>query len=236
VRRALAIWNLLFLAACNEPIVFDAIANEPDANRPTDAGPDATGARDASLDAASDARDASIAREAEHQNEEHEDGESGCSSDVDCHLSSLHCDSPNRTCVACTRDLHCGAPQPRCELAQHACVQCLDGSDCTAGQTCVSNRCTTVCASASVCPPDAPTCDGRGLCIRCAHDGECDTSSAPYCNLALGQCVACLDNSQCPTAQLCHPYRQVCVRCVTSADCVGDRHICNPATGVCIDD
>ena len=71
--RALGMWCLLFFAACNEPIVFDAVQPEPDKDRLTDAAPEVMGTRDASFDAASDARDSSIARDAAHENEEHDD-------------------------------------------------------------------------------------------------------------------------------------------------------------------
>jgi len=228
-----AVWALVAgaSAACNTPILFDTskTATEGGAEESADARAEGGAHQEAGAGGA-------------HTDDEgrgFDAGDSGlraCSLDTDCRLSSLHCDPVSHACVACLRDAHCGGGQPRCQAARHVCVECLAAMDCAANQACMFGRCIATCASGATCPAEAAMCDERGLCVRCAHDSECSVAAVPYCNVATGQCVACLDDAQCPTAQHCHPYRSVCVGCLSSTDCSSDRHICNPATGVCIDD
>ena len=92
----------LLLASCNAPIVFDAQTIGADAS-----------VEGTAIDAPSraDAPEGGFVRL--------------CSSDPDCRLPSLHCDTDSHTCVPCLNDTHCvQVGLRRCDLALHRCIEC----------------------------------------------------------------------------------------------------------------
>jgi hypothetical protein len=215
---------LALLVSCNAPIVFDGpnLTFDADANAPSSTA-------DARVERAVGAAGSAGNREG--------GSPQLCSSDPDCRLPSLHCDTVSRSCVSCLDDTHCASgPLLRCDFALNRCVQCGSDNDCSTGQKCTAHRCLTSCQTSTTCPVEAPVCDARGLCVRCLGDADCPSATTPYCNVPSGQCVACNVQQQCtPGAPRCDPVRGVCVGCLSSANCeVG--HFCSPVTNTCADD
>jgi hypothetical protein len=163
---------------------------------------------------------------------------SGCARDDDCALSTLHCDVVSHECFACVADEQCTDPnRPRCDVALHQCVQCGVDRDCPAGEQCepTSLRCVASCADGGGCPPSAPICSARGMCIRCASDGECTTStSGPVCSIPTGQCVQCTADRQCASPlPRCDLTANRCVQCLGRLDC-GVEQTCDPGSRTCV--
>jgi Cys-rich repeat protein len=156
---------------------------------------------------------------------------STCSTDPDCILSSMHCNSG--TCVACTMDAHCTAPgYPRCDLALHRCVECGVATDCGSGGVCRAGRCATSCTTSATCPLSANICDDS-ICAQCDDGKGCAGSPAgPICFDHF--CGACKDDTTCSGATpRCDPVTRDCVQCRTNADCPSGRPLCDVAVGSC---
>lgn len=110
-------------------------------------------------------------------------------------------------------------------------TSCKSGNVCDPYGACVKPQCaaSTDCAS-----PDAPICFA-GLCVaKCTADTDCDgRSGTPYC-AADGQCVACMQDSQCSTDKpVCDSGDHACRGCVADVECTGG--ICLEAPGTCTD-
>jgi hypothetical protein len=57
------------------------------------------------------------------------------------------------------------------------------------------------CTSAADCFGATPACWG-GQCVECASDGDCKSSTAPYCSAQTHTCTGCTANAQC-ASHLC---------------------------------
>lgn len=176
----------------------------------------------------------------------------GCDRDDECRLSTLHCDTGTRSCVACTADAHCAAgttssaPTGRttCDLALHRCVECVSDDNCLSGQLCRENRCVTTChaeGSDPACTGVAAHCEaqgGMGICIECEDDNRtcaAISTAGTICNHKLGRCVSCLSNANCGgTNPRCDTVEGRCVVCLSSADCGSDLPVCDPVTLECV--
>lgn len=158
-----------------------------------------------------------------------------CSTETDCtNPAAAKCDTTNNLCVACIIDEHCaegficanGACEAGCRTdtdrcatgvckAGAGCVACVTDTQCGAGQVCnASNQCVPGCSAAN------PTCP-----------------SGLVCDATRGQCVECINGTQCPNAPLtiCDPTTHSCVQCATSADCTDHgRPVCDPANHTCV--
>jgi Cys-rich repeat protein len=171
--------------------------------------------------------------------ESHDDDRpTGCTSDADCGLSTLHCDTASGSCVACISDTDCaGGADKRCDAALHECVECGVDGDCPTGQVCViaTARCATSCSSITDCITSGYVCDlTRDICVRCFVDEMCAlTPATPKC-APDGTCVGCTSDSNCSDATpRCNQVNGSCVECVTSADCPGGQPLCDPTSLTC---
>jgi Cys-rich repeat protein len=162
-----------------------------------------------------------------------------CRRDLDCRVSSLHCDVVTGSCFPCLTDAHCtNGDLKRCDVATHRCVECGVDIDCGQGRICepTTRRCVIVCDDAgSSCPSDAPTCDAaRGFCVACTNDGACTDGDTRTCDVASGRCVQCRVDTNCPSElPRCEPSKGTCVMCLTSADCTSDQPTCDPGGWEC---
>jgi len=167
-------------------------------------------------------------------------GNSGgsCTTDADCHLSSLHCDPVSRTCGACVVDAQCtAAGLGHCDASLHRCVACVAATNCPVGQTCLAARCVITCVedvTPSPCP--AGTSCHSGSCGSCGDDNPscAGNTAAPFCLTPPAICVACRTDADCvgPSSR-CDPVRHACAACITSADCAAGQY-CDPNTGACL--
>ena len=134
-------------------------------------------------------------------------------------------------CVDCLEDRHCrGNPLafgPTCDVPSNRCV-CTTDADCAGirnGGRCdeVLRRCH--CDQDSDCLPGT-RCAGRFLSTRicvapCRSDSDCPALEAPHCDVASGDCVACVTADHChdsPEGTRCEDHR---CTCKTDADCKG---------------
>ena len=164
----------------------------------------------------------------------------GCVTDGDCKLSTLHCDAVSGACVACVVDAHCTtAGAKRCDAALHRCVECGVDGDCGSSQRCEpsTRRCINTCQSITGCPAATPFCDlSRSTCARCHTEVECIVpGDAHNCDPANGYCVDCVTDSQCKASTpRCDRTRGACVQCTTSSDCPAATPICDPLSFGCV--
>jgi hypothetical protein len=157
-----------------------------------------------------------------------------CAGDVDCPLTSLHCDTSSGVCFPCLVDADCSAnaDRPRCDMAQHICIQCGTVGDCPAGSRCLGQTCVQSCTTTADCTTAGVECDD-GTCGQCDEDREC-SGSTPYC-AANHQCASCTTNGQCSAAApRCNPTIGRCVACLTSNDCQTG-WVCDPSDWICKD-
>jgi len=107
----------------------------------------------------------------------------GCSTDADCMVASLHCDTASGQCVQCVVDSQCTQTGlPSCDRtvgdpAVGRCVQCSDAMDCGPGHTCAptTHTCVAFCTSSEQCPPSEPSCSADGVCValECTSNFDC---------------------------------------------------------------
>jgi hypothetical protein len=163
-----------------------------------------------------------------------------CTSDADCPLASLHCDTSTSDCVACVSDSTCAAPYPKCDSTLQRCVACEAASDCASNEVCdgPTHRCVGACQEdADDCPSAAVACDrDYGECLACTHTSECaDAGADKWCDPDNGLCVVCAEMSDCaaPTP-VCDRTRGVCAGCLAASDCSGATPVCDPAIWTCV--
>jgi hypothetical protein len=156
----------------------------------------------------------------------------GCATDQDCPLTTLHCDHLSGKCVACARDTDCTSPSRMiCDNELRICVECSANQDCgggASGWTCVptTKSCLRSCASAADCASGS-WCDD-GLCVHCDDDHGC---AGKLCDPASHQCTICVSNAQCPVGDMCDRTSGQCVGCLSTADCA--MGVCDPADWAC---
>jgi len=162
---------------------------------------------------------------------------SGCKTDPECKLSTLHCYAPTGTCVACTEDKHCTEDRlRRCDTAAHRCVECGVPSDCgDSDETCepTTHKCVHKCGFCFF----PSSCDtARGICVSCTKDAECFDDDRRTCEIASGRCVRCISDAQCTGSDdaHCDPVINRCVKCVSATDCPTDKPFCDPIKRECV--
>jgi MYXO-CTERM domain-containing protein len=166
-------------------------------------------------------------------------------------------------CVACTRPSHCddgvACTNDSCSAAG-ACVvtsveagqpgACTDGLLCSGEptNTCVPCVDTTVEGTDAGCSEATPYCVGIGaasVCVACTSPAQCDDgnpctvdgcSEAGTCanpGVEAGQEGACTEGLVCSGPEG-SPSPNVCVDCVSDAQCGGTTPFCNVAEGRCV--
>lgn len=138
--------------------------------------------------------------------------------------------------------------KPRCHTTSARCVECVEDPDCGGNKQCDQNRnicveCTTNegCLPGNVCNQQSYTCQPG--CVgglggpNCPADTVCDPSQG-----AAGVCVACLEDSHCPRANVCVD-KQCVPGCKSDARCADPtggavRTRCDPGAqpyGACVE-
>ncbi|MFT7579640.1 MAG: hypothetical protein ACI9MR_001306, partial [Myxococcota bacterium] len=118
-------------------------------------------------------------------------------------------------CASCAADCGCDGDTSICLTDLDVCVACAAGTDCEADEVCIAGACqpaSVLCGNSS--------CDPGEGCESCAEDCGCEGDS-PLCLTGTDACVACIYDSDCPTAGVCSA--GVCGHC-------GDT-VCNAEAG-----
>ncbi|MFZ9886798.1 MAG: hypothetical protein ACO3JL_04775 [Myxococcota bacterium] len=161
------------------------------------------------------------------------DSSDACTSDGECELGELCIQS---ACAAGCRDSRdCPAVSPACALdaAENGlCVQCTDAAaHCAPSEVCADYGCRIACATENVGCTDG-VCDVEaGYCVGCLEDSHCPTGE-----ICEGRsCIeGCRDDRDCPEGLICDDNQQ----CVGGCDPVNDTcpvgaH-CDVATRSCV--
>ncbi len=163
-----------------------------------------------------------------------------CSQGVCAYESSESACEAGRQCVNANCELLCNcSPLQTCNEETGECIEpspCFSDMHCNGPRVCVNGACTSdipECrtnedCSGGYCVADLLECEA----IVCTQESDC--SSRSHCNIALGQCVECLENAQCAGAQTCE--FNVCkaaTTCSDDIDCLQPQ-VCE--AGSCVDE
>jgi hypothetical protein len=140
----------------------------------------------------------------------------------------------------CDTDEECRADAPICG-EDNKCRGCEGNDECddsTAPICGASGQCISGCTDSTECSDATPYCnDLSGVCEACEvprDDALCNArdEDKPYCGPA-GECVACLDNTQCTTAEapICGD-DNACRACQEHDECGSSA--CDRGTGACV--
>jgi len=163
-----------------------------------------------------------------------------CETSLDCD-DNVFCNGEER----CDNNLCVSGTSPcasdRCDGTSNRCVECKYHSHCSADQVCdlATNKCIakTGCTSDAACS-DGLFCNGEERCAA----GVCTSGAAPcsgLCDEIGDRCVACFNDSDCPTGKICSAEHSCVDRpvCEVDADC-DDAAYCNGAercqAGACL--
>lgn len=143
-------------------------------------------------------------------------------------------------CVQCTRDSDCGPERPLCDTNENRCVTCLgaERGSCT-GATPACDDQTQECVECSqgqteACTGTRPQCEADlHRCVECLRNEDCSSPARPRC--ADYACAGCRSNADCRDSQatVCDLSGE-CVQCVQQSDCTSQedcdasRHVCVP--------
>jgi len=88
------------------------------------------------------------------------------------------------------------------------------------------------------CMNPRPYCDATsGNCVACVEDAQCPTSK-PDCRTSDHTCFACTSNSECPNPEpICNTGTGSCGPCTSDSDCSGRTAtpVCDEASGLCVE-
>jgi hypothetical protein len=92
------------------------------------------------------------------------------------------------------------------------------------------------------CPQDCTLpghfCDDAGQCVVCLDNTECHSTLQSLCfNDAgpyYGTCVQCLGSNNCQGGEICDTSMSCVPGCVTTEACTGQAPICEPDSGMCV--
>jgi len=126
------------------------------------------------------------------------------------------CQPEGGACDACGGA--CAPPTPVCLQNEARCVECDAVTPCGEGQ---------------VCDLASNTCQNEGAGCGCVGDVDCGGClGLPICYR--GQCVACLEDADCPPRFACSDNQQ-CVSSPCSGVACQQGAQCNPQSGACVD-
>ena len=91
--------------------------------------------------------------------------------------------------------------------------------------------------SCNACTDASITCDGNIAitCVTGAQPVESTCSGTKSVCAADKGCVACVDNTNCPTSSVCDTSTNTCVGCVADTDCTSALPACNTLEHVCVE-
>jgi len=118
---------------------------------------------------------------------------------------------------------YCGCEKGEYDSGQGSCVECSTDADCKddTKPSCDTTNHQCVCTNTS-CGNDK-VCD-NGTCKTCE---EKDSSKRHYLN---GECVACTQDTDCPTGKICDPDGFTCETCVLDGAAQKPNHGCEEAS------
>ena len=170
---------------------------------------------------------------------------SSCTSPNDCLMGYYVCRNDGQ-CGACSSDTQCDEQhleRKTCVVTANGnphCVQCLTNSNCDAGQSCVVDRHTYLCATSCTSPTDTCTSNsqcifirtdggesasvGNFYCLSCENDGDCklwsnsstSTCTAGVCSPAF---VSCRKDTDCMSLTASDCSHWVCRPCSSNDHC-----------------
>lgn len=122
----------------------------------------------------------------------------------------------------------CG-PNCACPVGQSCingfCIGCQTNNDCNDGLSCINGTCTPCTSDCNCAPPNHCI---NGKCQECNLDSQCPNGTV----CRAGKCVQCQFNQDCNIGEFCSP-NNLCVGCLTNANCGGPTPFCNPAILTC---
>lgn len=148
----------------------------------------------------------------------------GCGSGASCSGDRPFC-SPEGSCVECRVGLNdcAGRSDGKTQCIQGACAACdpTNNAGC-GGTTPICAASTLTCVKCSMSPDNCPgktVCTMSGACGGCDDAADCETPTAPICNMQVNPtvCRACAGDNECG-AQTPRPY------CITDGRC----GVCKP--------
>ena len=91
------------------------------------------------------------------------------------------------------------------------------------------------CNAGQSCPLPSLFCDpSSGQCVACVSDGNCGSADRPRCDVALHVCVECGATQDCAAGWLCEPNTRTCVEaCTSSGSCRDAAPTCDTTRGIC---
>jgi len=141
------------------------------------------------------------------------------------------CNSNLDMCTICETDLDCPPITPVCNLVSLQCFSCTSDEDCVNAKGPYCNSTTGACqeckftdnGSNSTCEaPNRPICDTTNfVCRGCQGSSDC-SEVLPSCNWITGQCVQCIDNSDCihnVSRPVCDAVTLTCRGCLKDSEC-----------------
>ncbi len=127
------------------------------------------------------------------------------------------CQPDGGACDACGGE--CAPPTPVCLQDEARCVECDAVTPCAAGQ---------------VCDPATNTCENEGEGCDCVSDNDCGVClGLPIC--FRGQCVACLEDADCPPRFACSDNQQCISSPCSGVNCQQGAR-CDAQSGTCVDE
>jgi Cys-rich repeat protein len=182
-----------------------------------------------------------------------------CATEADCTNPAVaKCDTTNMVCVACVVDEHCeegfvclnGACEAGCRTDTDrcptgvcqpgvGCVQCATDAQCGAGQICTNNLCVQGCSAQNPNCPSGQVCNpALGRCVECTTNAQCPNSPLNVCDPTTGTCVQCASNTDCrnPASPVCDPSTRTCVTCLSNSDCPNNGTCNNNRCVQCLSD
>lgn len=172
-----------------------------------------------------------------------------CTATSGCSGATPACDTSvaGGQCVECLDDSTCtSAAAPHCNTSTRTCKFCLaDNTGCDAASATPYCDTTTnfglgtceVCTPAQGCTPPNGTCRVDLFpreCRSCGADADCaGLPATPYCHVANGACVECLDSGQCGgSTPICDPSSFDCRTCLAdNTGCAGGTPVCDVSGG-----
>jgi hypothetical protein len=89
------------------------------------------------------------------------------------------------------------------------------------------------CSSQSDCPPSLVCNTSTNKCVPCINDTNCTNPGLPKCDLNRNVCLQCLTLADCPDGEICK--NSNCrIPCTTQSDCISSGKTCDVAQGICL--
>ncbi|KAK3872222.1 hypothetical protein Pcinc_022690 [Petrolisthes cinctipes] len=160
-----------------------------------------------------------------------DDDDDECTEDGDCTNGKETCDEVKKCCV-CKKNY--------VRKSDGDCVECVEKSDCPANKKCEGNTCTCItegcdddeCTEDGDCTNGKETCDEVKKCCVCKKN---------YVRKSDGDCVECVEKSDCPANKKCEGNTCTCItegcdddECTEDGDCTNGKETCDEVKKCCV--